>query len=338
MNDEQSNEIDSDREKSKCGEIVQSPYDRLLNRTLMQTESAQELIRLHLPSEFVQYLKLESLQQADTSFIDANLKRRFADRLFSVELSDEWVLRKELSSREVFLLILVDHKSSPDKNAVVQLLGYIVRIWEHRIENQLPLVPVIPWVIYNGVRPWTVAKSLHDLMPVPEAWKRHVPDLELTILDVSRMSDSDMSEEPILHVTLMLLKYGREPDLEARLRPVLREVADQFRGVWVANLLDTMRKYIMSVNPEVGEDKVNNLFYEFWPVKPEPGSVADQLLTKGRQEGWQEGRQEGEIKLIRALESILGLAPTGEDLSSRSLEELQRITESLQLQIQKRRT
>src|SRR5690606_36080684 len=125
---------------------------------------------LHLPSEFVQYLKLESLQQADTSFIDANLKRRFADRLFSVELSDEWVLRKELSSREVFLLILVDHKSSPDKNAVVQLLGYIVRIWEHRIENQLPLVPVIPWVIYNGVRPWTVAKSLHDLMPVPEAW------------------------------------------------------------------------------------------------------------------------------------------------------------------------
>ncbi|MFN7840325.1 MAG: Rpn family recombination-promoting nuclease/putative transposase, partial [Pirellula sp.] len=39
--------------------------------------------------------------------------------------------------------MLGDHKSSPDKYPVIQMLGYILRIWEHSIENDLPLVPVI---------------------------------------------------------------------------------------------------------------------------------------------------------------------------------------------------
>ena len=88
----------------------------------------------------------------------------------------------------------------------------------------------------------------------------------------------------------------------------------------------------MSVNPSVGENEVQGIFAEFWPVKPEPGSVADQLLTKGRQEG----RQEGEIKLIRTLESILGIEPTEPDLSNKTLEELRSISEALQDRIQRR--
>ena len=96
----------------------------------------------------------------------------------------------------------------------------------------------------------------------------------------------------------------------------------------------------MSVNPIVGENEVQGIFAEFWPVKPEPGSVADQLLTKGRQEGRKEGRQEGEIKgeirLIRTLESILGVESEATDLSGKSLEELQKITESLQDRIHRR--
>ncbi len=32
-------------------EVVQTPFDRLLSRTLMQKESAQELVRSHLPPD-----------------------------------------------------------------------------------------------------------------------------------------------------------------------------------------------------------------------------------------------------------------------------------------------
>ncbi len=176
------------------------------------------------------------------------------------------------------------------------------------------------------------------MIPVPDSWKRYVPGLELPILDVSRMADSAMSGEPILNVTLMLLKYGRDSDLEDYLRPVLREVANQFRGPWVANLLDTIRKYIMSVNPEVGEEKVDNLFYEFWPVQPEPGSVADQLLTRGRQEGREEAFEEGIlIGRILTLEEILDrpLTPKSE-LEKQTPEALNLLVQKLQQDLRNR--
>ncbi|MCU0721513.1 MAG: Rpn family recombination-promoting nuclease/putative transposase, partial [Pirellula sp.] len=266
--------------------------------------------------------------------MDANLKRRFVDRLFKVELTDDMARELGTESPHVHVLILVDHKSSLDKYTVVQMLAYILRIWEHSIENDLPLVPVIPWIIYNGVRHWTVPKSLAELIQVPESWKRYVPGMEIPILDVSRMSESDMVGEDVLNIAFVLLKYGRDPSLPEVLKQLFRSVADKFEGQRAATLLDTIGKYVMSVNPVVGEKEMQGIFSEFWPVKPEPGSVADQLLSKGRQEGRQEGQEKGEkkgeIKLIRTLESILGVSGEATDLSDKSLEELQRITESLQ--------
>ena len=95
----------------------------------------------------------------------------------------------------------------------------------------------------------------------------------------------------------------------------------------------------MSVNPVVGEEKMNQLFSEFWPVKHEPGSVADQLIKKGEARGEARGEIKGEIKLIRTLQSIQGiLQSTDERLSGKSLEELQAITESLQKQTVNRQT
>ena len=133
-------------------EAIHSPFDRLLNRALQHTEAARSLLKSHLPRELLEYLNLDTLDFADTSFIDANLKRRFADRLFSVEVSQEVVKALGMKTRYVHLLVLIDHKSTSDSHAVVQMLGYIVRIWENAIENRQPLAPIIPWVIYNGAR------------------------------------------------------------------------------------------------------------------------------------------------------------------------------------------
>ena len=187
-------------------DAVHSPFDRLLNRALQHIEAARSLLYSHLPPELLENLNLETLALADTSFIDANLKRRFADRLFSVEVSQEFAKSHGMKSRYVHLLVLIDHKSTADSHTVIQLLGYIVRIWENAIENSQPLVPVIPWVMYNGVRPWRTARSLHELIPVPESWKRYVPGMEFPILDISRMTDEAMEGEPVLQVTLLLLK------------------------------------------------------------------------------------------------------------------------------------
>ena len=196
-------------------ERIQSPHDRLINQTLQQIEAARTLLADHLPREVVEHLKLDTLAPVDTSFIDQNLRRRFADRLFSVEVSDEIVQSLGMKTNYVYIFVLIDHKSTDDQKTVVQMLGYIVRIWENALANDQPLVPILPWVIYNGVGPWRSSRSLAELIPVPDSWKRYVPALELAILDVGRMDDAAMVGHPNLQVTLTLLKYGREESLGA---------------------------------------------------------------------------------------------------------------------------
>lgn len=325
------NEPDSEQPASSSGdEGLRSPYDRLINRTLQQSEAARSLLECHLPKELTQHLKLETLSPVDTSFIDRNLRRRFADRLFSVDVSDEIADSLDMKNRYVHLLVLIDHKSTDESRTLIQMLGYIIRIWENAVENNRPLVPIIPWVIYNGVRPWRSARSLDQLIPVPDSWKRYVPGLELPILDVSRMDDSAMVDEPILQLSLTLLKYGRETNLDEALRPILRMLAQTLSPQQAQNLLDTTRIYVMSVNPVIGEEKFNELVNEFWPVKPEAGSVADQLIRKG------EAR--GRADTIRILQSIGGFPQsTAAELEGKSLEELQAVIESLQQQIMENR-
>jgi predicted transposase YdaD len=318
-------------------ERIQSPHDRLINQTLQQIEAARTLLANHLPQEIVQHLKLDTLAPADTSFIDRNLRRRFADRLFSIEVSEEIVKSLGMKINYVYVFVLIDHKSTDEPQTLIQMLGYIVRIWEHSLANRQPLVPIIPWVIYNGVSPWRASRSLDELIPVPASWKRYVPALELAILDVSRLDDKAMVGDPILQMALTLLKYGRVAELNVVLRTLFQMLSQVISPQQARDLLDTIRVYVMSVNPVLGEKEMNDLVSEFWPVQPEPGSVADQLIKKGEARGRAQGRAQGTANTIRTLQTILGIPPSSdEQLSGSSPEELLASIESLQQQIARR--
>ncbi len=148
-------------------------------------------------------------------------------------------------------------------------------------------------MVYNGASPWRTARSLDQLIPVPESWKRYVPRLELAILDVSRMDDAAMAGDSILQVALTLLKYGRTAELDALSRILFQMLSQKISQQLARDLLDKIRVYVMSVNPVLGEEKMNELLSEFWPVQPEPGSVADQLIKKGEARGEARGKARG---------------------------------------------
>jgi len=318
-------------------ERIQSPHDRLVNQTLQQIEAARMLLANHLPGEILQHLKLDTLASVDTNFIDRNLRRRFADRLFSVEVSEEAVRSLGMKIHYVYVFVLIDHKSTDEPNTLIQMLGYIVRIWENSLANSRPLVPIIPWVIYNGISPWRASRSLDDLIPVPSSWKRYVPALELAILDVSRMEDAAMVGDPILQMALTLLKYGRDAELDTVLRSLFQMLSQVVGLQQAKDLLDTIRVYVMSVNPVLGEEKMNELVSEFWPVQPEPGSVADQLIKKGEARGVASGIAQEKANTIRTLQTILGISHSSdEQLTGKGPAELQLTIESLQQQIARR--
>ena len=98
---------------------------------------------------------------------------------------------------------------------------------------------------------------------------------------------------------------------------------------------------------------MSELVSEFWPVQPEPGSVADQLIKKGEARAEARGEARGitigetrgitigeareKGNTIRILQSILGLAESpDEDLAGKKLEELQAMIDDLRQQVSQR--
>lgn len=95
------------------------------------------------------------------------------------------------------------------------------------------------------------------------------------------------------------------------------------------------------MDPVVREQKMSELVSEFWPVQPDPGSVADQLIKKGEERGEARGIALGEFlasaNTIRILQSLLGLPESSnKELTSTILEQLQAAIEELRKQLSSR--
>ena len=75
---------------------------------------------------------------ARDSFIDPDMQAQQSDLLYQVRLQ---------GGQDAFVYLPAEHKSYVYSKVALQLLGYLVRIWEREVKNQRPLRPIVPIVI-----------------------------------------------------------------------------------------------------------------------------------------------------------------------------------------------
>ncbi|HBJ36739.1 MAG TPA: hypothetical protein DDZ51_18680 [Planctomycetaceae bacterium] len=94
--------------------------------------------------------------------------------------------------------------------------------------------------------------------------------------------------------------------------------------------------HVIAENRNRNFHQVSQIIKNVFPTAIEPGSIADRLLTQGREEGRKEGREEGKlIGRIQTLQEMLGEQVTSDD----KLKELDLATlrqRSLRLQLRLR--
>jgi predicted transposase/invertase (TIGR01784 family) len=129
-------------------------HDAFFKQVLGEPELAGQFLREHLPPEVVEQLGPEAPEPLPASFVDEELRQHHSDLLFRMHLK---------SGGDAFAYLLLEHKSSPDEGARLQLLRYIVRLltnWYEQNGRRLPLPPVLPPVlgvraVLSGMRWWT---------------------------------------------------------------------------------------------------------------------------------------------------------------------------------------
>ena len=105
---------------------------------------------------------LDTLEYDPTEYVDRELAPYFKDITCNMRYGEE----------QIKISLLYEHKSYPAKRIHLQLLHYILNVWESQESSKQELTPVICIVFYHGRSKWTRRDIVKN---VPEELKRFVP-------------------------------------------------------------------------------------------------------------------------------------------------------------------
>jgi len=267
-----------------------TPHNNFFHFALSQLPNARSLIETQLDEAALAVLDLENLKLQAGSFVDSDLREKFSDLLFSAPLAKK---EDANGAKETLIYFLFEHKSQSDALTAFQLLSYLVRIWEKRLRDGLELCPIVPLVVYHGENGWSAARSMQELVRGPKELAEYQVDFRFQLLDLSALKDHEIGGNLILKSTLRLLKYSRSRHLLEILGEILRLIVQVLPGHQGEEWVNVIGVYVMSVNKNISESEYKQTLKSVFPTQFEPGSLADRLLTQGREEGRESGLEQG---------------------------------------------
>lgn len=275
-----------------------NPHDRFFKETFSRLDVARNFFAHYLPPPVAQSLNLDTLALQSGSFIDADLQEQFADLLYQVTLEKE---------QPAYIYLLLEHKSYPDPQTPLQLLRYLVRIWERDSRAGHSLHPIVPVVVYHGRERWRVARNFDGLFAGPESLRPYWPAFRYELQDLSTFSDDEIRGAVHLQIGLLVLKYIFDPLLRDRLSDIFTLFADLAETKTALEYLGTVLYYIGKANTNLAPQE---MVAAVQAALNEKGSeimqtVADYWVKQGLEQGLEQGIEQGRVQTLR--ENILEL-------------------------------
>ena len=120
---------------------ISNPHDKLFKEIESIKENAEDLIRGTFPANLLERIDLGSLKLDNNSYIDENLQEYFSDLVYECKYTGKVTIK---------ISLLFEHKSYVPDFINLQLLKYILGIWEAQIKQKKKPQIIIPMVFYHG--------------------------------------------------------------------------------------------------------------------------------------------------------------------------------------------
>lgn len=173
---------DSDSSKK---EEFHNPHDRFLKRTLDDVRHVEATLKGILPDWLIDQLEFDSLQKEDTSYIDSKLKQYYSDIVYACQTLDQIPLK---------ITFLFEHKSYPPSYPHIQLLRYMLEIWERQVKDKESLSLVLPIVLYHGKEAWEYRMfDQYFGAEIDERFKQFAPFYDFLLVNLQASSYEERS-------------------------------------------------------------------------------------------------------------------------------------------------
>ena len=268
---------------------VQNPHDKFFRESFGRVHIARNYLEEYLPDPVLALLDLDTLTLQEGSFIDEEMREHQTDLLYQVQLKD---------GGTATIYLLFEHKSFPDVLVALQLLRYMVNLWQQQVKEKVPLTPIIPLVVYHGERAWHIATEFSALLNVPAALQQYQPNFRYHLSDFSHLSDETIRGEIWLRVVLSVLRAIFNPRLRHELDDLANLVfrlSSQRTGV---EYIRTIMYYMSDATEKVTRE-------DFEEVLRRQGAEGERVMATIAQEYIREGFEQGRINMLQ--EDVLDL-------------------------------
>jgi hypothetical protein len=287
-------------------------------------------------------LDLERMAIDPTSYVAADYRHAASDVVLSVPRR----AARSRKKRVLWVTILIEHQSEPDRLMTLRLLEYMVQIWKKQVRDHVQrhgsaasvrLQPVLPVVFYTGSYAWERLGQLLDLMVDAADLRRHLPEFEPVFVNLPELPEDRLSSAGPFGEVLRVVRRRKAPrrPFEQVLGEVvgrLDEVAKEQRPRW-RDLLAYLTQLVYHERAKVEREELAELIESTVGVDEDRLEVnmARQTIAEAiREEGAVEGRREQAAKmLLRQLRLRFGELPAEVEQKIRLTRDIHRLEQWL---------
>ena len=156
-----------------------------------------QLLRDYSGIELLKDVKPEDIEDITERFIP----------MFTEERDADVVKKVHIRGGEDVIIALIEHKSSVDYNVIMQVLRYMVYIWEDYEKQQnkendrisgaknFKYPPIIPVVYYEGRTKWDAAMKLSDRVVLSDVFEGFIPDFRYHLISLGDFGRQDLLDK-----------------------------------------------------------------------------------------------------------------------------------------------
>lgn len=204
-----------------------------------------EFLRDYSGIDLLKNVSAEDITDVTERFIPMFTEERNADVVKQVRISED---------EEVFIA-LIEHKSHVDYNVAMQILRYMVLIWEDYGKRQEKKVsgisklkgfkypPVFPIVYYNGEENWTADKSFASRIALSDVFLPYIPNFNYHLVSTADYENEELiSKNDALSLIMIVNKIKETGALNDLVLP--KEYLDSWSEKSPTDVLDVLEKVI----------------------------------------------------------------------------------------------
>jgi len=222
---------------------------------------SSQFFRDYADMEILRNIQPEDVEDVSERYVPLYSTERESDTVKKVDISRYLPMKDKENQLNLplYIISLIEHKTKVEYNVGMQILRYMIYIWEDyekEMDKQHPGIssrkefrypPILPIVYYEGDRKWTAPLNFSDRILCGELLGKYLPHFEYQLVRLHDYSNADLLEKgDEISLAMLINKIQSPEDISAFVRLPGEQVCEILKDT-PQYLLDTIAKLLRAL-------------------------------------------------------------------------------------------